>query len=190
MHELWLEELCCIVFLKYNARLHGDGMEKVWGFVCVHDFFLRKWCQKTNGMWWMWLEGKGGIGCTLCMALLSALYLRTANKEDESMLKTCLGAGSCRAPWCSKPEPWRSWFCKCYPSDDFFGPWCEILPSPTAAVPNGAVGVAEDVSRNMCEKFPGTQKEQTNKNANYGEEEERRFCKRRKTCSSCVSRRR
>ena len=29
VHELWLEELCCIVFLKYNARLHGDGMEKV-----------------------------------------------------------------------------------------------------------------------------------------------------------------
>lgn len=98
------------------------------------------------------------------MTLLSALYLRTANKEDESILNMCLGAGPCRAPWCSKPEPGRSWFCKCYPSDDPFGSRCEILPSPTAAVPNGAVEIS-DVSRNICEKFPGTQKEQTNKNA-------------------------
>lgn len=35
---------------------------------------------------------------------------------------------------------------------------------PPPAVPNGAVEIS-DVSRNICEKFPGTQKEQTNKNA-------------------------
>lgn len=67
------------------------------GFVCVHEF-LRKWCQKTDGMWWMWLEGrrdfnKGGLDVFCAWALLSALYLRTANKEDESILWKCVWGG-------------------------------------------------------------------------------------------------
>lgn len=37
MQERWLEELRCV--LKWEARLRGDGMEKVWGLVCVHEFF-------------------------------------------------------------------------------------------------------------------------------------------------------
>lgn len=37
MQERWLEELRCV--LKCESRLRGDGMEKVWEFVCVHEFF-------------------------------------------------------------------------------------------------------------------------------------------------------
>lgn len=75
-----------------------------------------------------------------------------------------------------------------------------ILLSGATAVPNGAVEVAENVSRSICEKFPGTQgkkKKKSNNNPpppahqktlNERGEEERRFCRRGTLCRSCVSR--